>query len=90
MPPLLAEELSAASSAVTDAGDSPELQSAAVQALQAALDVQMLDTEVKDVDMGGSTRGRGRRSSMPLPRTWQGCWATLRRWRRLLLGRTLA
>ena len=52
MPPLLADQLSAASAAVTDAGDSSELQSAAVQALQAALDVQLLDAEVKDVDLG--------------------------------------
>ena len=52
VPPLLADELSAASSAVTDAGDSSELQSAAVQALHAALDVQLLDSEVKDVDVG--------------------------------------
>ena len=52
VPPLLAEELSAASSAVTDAGGSSELESAAVQALQAALDVQMLGAEVKDVDIG--------------------------------------
>jgi hypothetical protein len=52
VPPLLADELSAASAAVTDAGDTAELQAAAVQALQAALDVQLLDSEVRDVDLG--------------------------------------
>lgn len=52
VPPLLADELSAASAAVSDATDAAELQSAAVQALQSALDVQMLDSEVKDVDLG--------------------------------------
>ena len=88
VPPLLADELSAASSAVTDAGDSSELQSAAVQALHAALDVQLLDAEVKDVDSVGSTRGRGRRFSMPRPRMGPRCWAMPRRWRRSLPGRT--
>ena len=52
VPPLLADELSAASAAVADAGDAGELQSAAVQALQAALDVQLLRAEERNVDLG--------------------------------------
>ena len=52
VPPLLADEVSAASAAVTDAGDATALQTAAVQALQAAMDVQLLDSEVADIDLG--------------------------------------
>ncbi len=52
VPPLLDDELGTASAAVADAADDAERQSAAVQVLQAALDVQMLDAVVKDVDLG--------------------------------------
>ena len=52
VPPLLADEVSAASAAVTDAGDAAALQSAAVGAMQAAMDIQLLDAEVADVDLG--------------------------------------
>lgn len=52
VPPLLADELSAASAAVAEAGDAAAFQSAAVQVMQATLDVQMLDADVDDVDLG--------------------------------------
>jgi hypothetical protein len=52
VPRLIADELRVASAAVADASDASELQAGAVRALQAALDVQLLDSEVKDVDLG--------------------------------------
>jgi hypothetical protein len=52
IPPLLADQLGVASTAVTDAGDAPALRSAAVEVMRAALDVQLMTDSPEEVDLG--------------------------------------